>query len=153
MIKGMDLQIIASQVPVWDRNKRVATAIDLLCLQPQLKRLVVVEVKVGFNETLFQQRSKKRMMKVKGKEFSNCPFNHHQLQLACTHHLFDATYRKALRAHRYTVGVPLLVVIQKLGMFVYLLDNVLIGGGCTQIMKRLLRKKTKYKRHVLDLDI
>lgn len=143
LLEMMSLQIISSQVPVCDRKKRIATAVDLLCYNHENKEVVVVEIKVGFNATLFSRHSKKAMVRVRGHSFFDCPFNQHQLQLACTNRMFECSFKAVLKRSKFRIGAPLLIILQQIGIFVYILDERLHKEGSTQILRRLYRHRKK----------
>lgn len=82
---------IAAQVPVYDLESRIGTAVDVLCTSQQ-GHLLVVEVKIGYANGA-HDAGKGALLPPFG-AFTDCPKNQHFLQLAATLELFQKTYNR-----------------------------------------------------------
>lgn len=81
---------IAGQVPVFDDDLMIATAVDMVCYSTRSKCIVLCEIKCGWNGNAYQKASGR--MHSTMADFDNSPSNQHQIQLALTHYLFGVTF-------------------------------------------------------------
>ena len=88
-LKVLDLTPAYAQCYVGDSQTKVATGVDLVCLDNATKRPVVIELKMGFNGTLDAGNG---FMKSILQVYPNSPRYQHQAQLAVTYELFKRTY-------------------------------------------------------------
>lgn len=88
-LKILDLTASFAQCYVGDSASRIATGVDLVCIDNVSKRPVIVELKMGFNGTL---DSSNGFMRSVLQTYPNSPRYQHQAQLAVTYELFKRTY-------------------------------------------------------------
>lgn len=94
LVLAMDkwgLEPIVSELPVMDLKRKVATAVDGLCIDKKTGSLVMLEWKCGFDHYLNQGNAQMLGPKTLTK-YSNCPLNQAKLQLAFTKDMFEKTY-------------------------------------------------------------
>lgn len=89
-LKYMNYTPIATQVPVYDLDRGIATAIDLICEDSKSGVLYLIEIKCGFNDNVYTEHN--AQMKHSMKNVSNSPQNQHQVQASATHALFQKCY-------------------------------------------------------------
>ena len=80
---------LVAQVPVYDRSTGLATAVDVVC--ERQGRLVLVEVKAGWNDHASYDTGHRRMRRP-CEGLRDSPSNQHMLQLLVTRYLFATTF-------------------------------------------------------------
>jgi hypothetical protein len=85
----LGLDPVATQTKVGDRGERLATAVDLVARDRKTDRVVLIELKCGFNNYMDTSTGR---MKHELKAYPNSPRFQHQLQLAVTTELFVRTF-------------------------------------------------------------
>jgi hypothetical protein len=94
-LKVAGLQPLVCQVPVFDLDRGLATAVDLVCESHDRQTLYLVEIKCGFNGNTYTDHN--AQMKHELKNVSNCPKHQHQVQASVTHALFEKCYASQKR--------------------------------------------------------
>lgn len=90
-IEMLNFKLVATQVPVFDLDRGIATAIDLICEKKGSRTLYLIEIKCGYNDNTFTDHNSQ--MKHELKSVSNSPKHQHQVQAAVAHFLFLNTYK------------------------------------------------------------
>ena len=130
---------IAGQVPVFDDDIMIATAVDMVCYSKKTRGTVLCEIKCGWNGAgAYKQASGRMHSAMHG--FDNSPANQHQIQLAMTHYLFGVTFGTNLH-ESYVVRVA------DKGVYFYKLEDPVmkrIGRVCLAMSE----SKTKRRRPV-----
>lgn len=88
-LKVLKLTPALAQCYVGDASTKIATGVDLVCLDDESKRPVIIELKMGFNGTLDNSNG---FMKGILQAYPNSPRYQHQAQLAVTYELFKRTF-------------------------------------------------------------
>jgi hypothetical protein len=97
------LEPVGGQRVVLDADRRIGTAVDILCYSPLSNRLVVVELKSGFsgNRALaaVDDKGKKQKLASPCSTSDDCLLNQHFAQLTVTRHLLagETELRKKLK--------------------------------------------------------
>ena len=89
-LEKIKLDIVDAQVPVFDLDTGIATAIDLICENKETNSLYLIEIKCGFNDNTYTDHNSQ--MKHELKDISNSPKHQHQVQASVTHKLFVNCY-------------------------------------------------------------
>jgi hypothetical protein len=79
--------ILDAEFCVGDKDLRLGTGVDLLCITPGGK-IATIELKVGYDSVVYQGPTKKRMHKPYTM-MDDSPYSQHQLQLLTTKYLFE----------------------------------------------------------------
>lgn len=83
---------VASELPLWNEDWRVATAIDLLCVDVRRSRLVLVELKNGFEGEEYGPHATDARMRAPLDDLRDCPMHRHQLQLLAMRLMLSERY-------------------------------------------------------------
>ena len=89
-LEKISLDLIAAQVPVFDLDKGIATAVDLICENKEYNALYLIEIKCGYNDNTYTDHNSQ--MRNELKSVSNSPKHQHQVQASVTHRLFMSCY-------------------------------------------------------------
>ena len=89
-ISKIGLKMVVCQVPVFDLDRGIATAVDLVCEDRGSRTLYLIEIKCGYNGNTYTDHN--AQMRHELKDVSNSPRHQHQVQAAVTHSLFKSCY-------------------------------------------------------------
>jgi hypothetical protein len=75
---------LESEVPIWDSDMKIATAIDLVAMDVLAQELIIIELKTGYENEEYMEIDGDPFMLYPCESLRDCPDNRHQLQLMMT---------------------------------------------------------------------
>jgi hypothetical protein len=106
VMKMQQLKPIATQVPVRHPSLALGTLVDVVCIDRHGNHRVI-EIKTGYDDW---KHSSGGSLQAPFTAHNDCPMHQHQLQLACTHYMYQQTFRDK------PVGKPLLMRFHSSGV-------------------------------------
>lgn len=104
-VRARNWKILDAEYCVGDRDLRLGTGVDLLCVT-QAGTPVIVEIKCGFDSVSYTGPTKRRLKKPLSM-LDDSPYSQHQIQLLLTRFLFEKTTGlKQAGAEVWVVGHP-----------------------------------------------
>lgn len=83
---------VASEFKIWNEDWRVATAIDLLCVDVVRGLLILIELKNGFEGEEYGVHAVDKPLSAPLESLRDCPMHRHQLQLLCMRLMLSERY-------------------------------------------------------------
>ncbi len=83
---------VASETALWDQQSRIATALDLLVVDVCEDKILLIEMKTGYESEEYTAHPTDPPMRAPMHQLPDCPFWRHQLQLWATQLILARSY-------------------------------------------------------------